>query len=250
MSTVTATPQPTLGTVTLAMTGLPAGAELTRDQGNGPELVRGGTALPSGDLTITDHEAPLDVPLVYRVTGGGESVTTLQGVGSWLTHPDGRSMRVTIQNDDPLDYGADGQAHDVLGALLPLITYYPRSTRTGNLALQVPWADRPNLWSLIADGSPLLLRVPAGCQVDGGWGWAESITHTHAVNAERAQVTLQYRRCQPPALDSITPPVAWTWAGVDSTWATWADVVADRSTWAALISMGPTNPVTVPGWGL
>lgn len=250
MTTLTATPNPAAGSVTLAMTALPADAVLTRDAGNGPEIVRGADSLPAGDLTIIDSEAPLDVPLVYQVTGPAEAITQLQGIGSWLTHPDGRSMRVTVQNDDPLEYGSDGQAHDVLGSLLPLVTYYPRSTRTGDLALRIPWADRATLWSLVSDGSPLLLRAPAGCMLDSGWLWPESIQHTHAVNAPDAQVTLQYRRVAAPPLTGTTPPVAWTWAAVDSTWADWSAVVAARASWADLLGMGPTMGMPTGGWGL
>ena len=46
----------------------------------------------------------------------------------------------------------------------------------GQLTLWTPYSGKQAVFDATRDGSPMLLKVPAGCPAVTGWRWLESIT--------------------------------------------------------------------------
>lgn len=132
---------------------------------------------PSGIQTVYDYEAPLDVPVSYRVTtpwlafaGLTSNTVTLASSGSsWLSHPGNASlaMSVSILVQPSKTYGIDRGVFLPIGRRYPVVvTGGPRRAAAASLGVFIETlAELTALRAILADGSPILLRTPAG------YGW-------------------------------------------------------------------------------
>ncbi|QWF78697.1 hypothetical protein [Amycolatopsis sp. CA-230715] len=124
-------------------------------------------------LNFADGEAPLDIPLRYRVvnpasTGGtmtSQLATLLSGGRTWLTHPSRTDRPLVVQ------VGAVPKRtrESPRGVFYPLGATYPiivsssqRRAPTGELSLgALSFAERDELLAVFADLQPVYLRPPA-----------------------------------------------------------------------------------------
>lgn len=239
--TVTPLPNATPPSVEIIADPLTPGVPLLR---NG-EPVRVAASVP-GPVTILDADAPFGVPLLYTLGTESAPAVTLSASRSWLTHPfePSRSRPVTIENDNPITFGALGTVHRPLAGGTPFVIYGPRSGREAPLRLAVPWADRPAMISLLQDGAPLLLRTPPSCRVDDGWRWAGTITQERAVTSDIAWITLETIRVRAPEPTEAPATRPIRWADLPNLYATWGEIPAAFPTWADVPA------ATVPDGGL
>lgn len=226
MTMLTLAPDPDLGRMRIVVQD-GAGGALTR---NGV-TVRGGEAL-TGDAIVDDYEAPFGVDLVYELDDSGAVTGRLDVTSAWLTSATDPGMPVTVRDQDPRTYTAPGRTYQPLGSNWPVAVHTVRSVHEGTLDLLADHAQSNQLRDLIADGTPLLLRTPAGCTVDDMWLWPGVIDRTRQGPATNPLWlwSMQYQRVQDPS-GSVTIDPSNAWAAVTATHPTWDELVASHPTW-------------------
>jgi hypothetical protein len=178
--TFTATAVNATGRVTLAITWSGASyLNVVRVQNGINYPVRGGSPIGSpGSVTFSDPEAPLDTPVVYRAFSPtypyqileSNSVTLASGGATWLTHPNRADLSTQLwveRNPDRERPIAQG-VFPVLGRRRPIVRtdgVRKASTYTLECATET-YAAYANMLQILDDGSPLLLRTPAGYPFD------------------------------------------------------------------------------------
>ena len=254
MTTLTLVADPNLSRVQVLVTGLGADAPATvwrSAAGADPLPVRGAVSLTGDGVVSDDYEAPLGVLLTYTVVpdtppgspAAATATTTLDGtaLGPILVHPTDptRNLPVTVVDDTPVTARSPGTVHHVLGAPLPTVTYTRRNDVQRTLTLWAPYTGKRALFDATADGSPMLLKVPAGCPAVSGWRWLETITATKRRNdvtgARGVDVSIAaYDIATPSGYITTDPANSWaavqaftpggTWQDVKDTYAAWSDV--------------------------
>lgn len=179
--TVVATAVPSTGRVTLTVTWAAAAYyNVYRYQGGSePVPVRGGYPVAGyGSVTFSDAEAPLDVPVYYAVTSTtypyqsltSNTVTLASSGSTWLTHPrqPALSTKLIVERNPQKTRSVATAYYPVIGRTRPIaVTAGVRSAPTYTLdAFTETSAQRDNMLALLADGSPILLRTPAGYGFD------------------------------------------------------------------------------------
>ena len=252
MTTLTLVADPARSRVQVIVTGLGADAPATvyrTEPGGTAQPVRGGVAVAGDGVVLDDYEAPLGVVLTYSVapdatgTAVASDTITLDGtvLGPILIHPTDptRNLPVTLVDDTPVTAVAPGTVHHVLGADLPLVTYTRRNDVRRSITLWTPYSGKRAVFDATADGSPMLLKVPAGCPGVTGWRWLETIVaekrRGDVTGRSGVDVTIDAVDIATPAgfittdpgnswaaVEQFTPP--GTWQAVKDTYSTWADV--------------------------
>lgn len=178
--TFTATAVPSTGRVTLAITWTGASyLNIVRVQDGGIYPVRGGSPIGStGSVTFSDPEAPLDTPVTYRASSPtypyqvlqSNQVTLTSNGWSWLTHPNrpDLSTQLLVEFNPEKERGIAEGVYPVLGREKPIVrTDGVRKSASYTLpCLTETWPAWVSMRQILADGSPLLLRTPAGYPFD------------------------------------------------------------------------------------
>ncbi|MET7939639.1 hypothetical protein [Streptomyces sp. NPDC005302] len=229
---------------------------LTRSiSGQAPQPVRG----YSGDLTsqtisgdiavVTDYEAPLGVPVQWRVSiqnpsGVGlltytSDVLTLDAETTdvWLKDPGNpsKSLRATVATPMPTwTRPARQGVSQVHGRVLPVVINDVRGGLTGTLNLVTQTDDEvAALWWVLESGAPLLLQWPPG------WGQRDMYVSVGDVS-EAPVVEYAAFRDQVWALPltEVDRPIGGVTGSADRTWQTvkdagssWSEVLANATTW-------------------
>lgn len=178
-ATITAVPDPDNARVRVDVSWPPiTSAEVWRVHEDGTTLlVRGGNpAILCTAWARWDYEAPLDQTLIYRVTspqapsGSYETgpVMLATGAQAWLGHTARPYLqrRVEIREVPTRSAVARRGKANVLDREDPITVHQTRQTDTGSVVLRTDgtMADVKALRALLADGAPLILRMP------GVWG--------------------------------------------------------------------------------
>lgn len=221
--------------------------------GETPQPVRGWT----GDLTnvsitgdlavITDYEAPLGVPVQWRVVldGGSQgrfyyttdSVTLdAETLDVWIKDPGlpARSVHATVQTLPEWQRAARQGVNQVRGRSRPIVISDVRLSRTGTVGLVTQSDDeRDALWWVLDSGNTLLLQWPPGfgerdVYVSVG-DVAESRLTDLAEHTDRTW-TLPLTEVDRPLGGMVGSPDR-TWQDVADAGSTWADALADATTW-------------------
>ena len=195
-----------------------------------------------------DYEAALARPVTYSATGtttaGAYDESTFVQVdepGVWLIHP--VTPGLSLQIDSPSKSGAfvTSEARRSVTKTIPRSTLRPpgrvhavsypmgpRQLPDWNLDLATPTLPlRDSLDALLADGAPLLLRVPFGY---GGGTWDLPDGWYAVADAEEGRVGATSWRTHSLALTPhAEPPVRLAPAF------TWGDLVARGMTWGDLL---------------
>lgn len=255
MSSLALFPDPARSLVQAVVTGLDVPASLVRVEPRGPVPVRGGGALTGAGAFVDDYECPLDVEVEYRLvddTSGdvlASQTITLDGsvLGAVLVHPTdpGRLLPVRVVDDTPVEARTPGTVHHVIGLDLPLVTYTRRNDVRRLLRLWTPYAGLPAVWDATDDGSPMLLKVPAGCAAVHGWRWLERIRGTKRgedpTGARGVDVEVEAVDVATPA-GVVSSAPGNSWGAVRQNLDTWADVAASFDTWLDV------RAALFPGW--
>ncbi|MBT2412641.1 hypothetical protein J7I94_19095 [Streptomyces sp. ISL-12] len=223
--------------------------------GEAPAPVRG----YSGDLTaqsvvgdvavVTDYEAPLGVPVYWRVAmwdpnGVGtlsytsDPVTlTAETTDVWLKDPGlpQRSVKLTVATPMPTwQRQARQNVSQVRGRRLPVVISDVRGGKTGTLTVVTETADdRDALWWVLDAGGPLLLQWPPHWDEDDIYVTVGDVSAAPVVDyAEFSDRTwsLPLTEVDRPT-GGITGSADRTWETVATENATWADVLAGTPTW-------------------
>jgi hypothetical protein len=213
-------------------------------------LLRDGVPVRGGQLTepgsILDREAPAGRTLTYTLVTADDptlvavavvvvdpTVTSLPT----LQHPYDDTLRVpfTIVDDTPRQAAVNGTVHRPLDGL-PRVVYRGRDLRTGTLTVRCTAEQDRLLDVLLADGSPMLLRTPAGCPVQPDrWLHIDPAIreHTHP-HANTFQWQLPYTQVQRPAGD-LEPPLVSSYLQVRLTYPTYAALLDAHPTYRDLL---------------
>lgn len=268
--TVRATPAGSSG-VALTVRGLSLGGptwkwSLTRIVGGQPmQPVRGWL----GDLTnqpttgdvyvITDHEAPVGVPVQWRVitaapvaSDGLMSYTTepvtieAPTLAVWLTDVSLPVRTVSAVVGTPLpDWSRQARqgVYQVRGRMRPIVLSDVRAGRTGQLILTTETEDeRDAMWWALETGRTLLLKWPPGWGEQDAYVQVGDVTEAHITqNADHhdRQWTLALTEVDRPIGGVVGDPDR-TWQTVANSGATWTDALAGATSWLDVYT-GVTN---------
>jgi hypothetical protein len=223
--------------------------------GMNPQPVRGWTGdltsqTITGDIAVaTDYEAPLGVPVQWRVvltdTAGVVRMSYLSDpvtldaeiTDVWLKDPGlpQRSVQVTVATPMPTwTTPARQGVNQVRGRRLPVVISDVRGGKTGDLTVVTETtADREALDWVLASGSPLLLQWPPG--------WGEQDMYV-AVGDVQAAPVVEYAefhdRTWVLPLTEVDRPIGGVTGSADRTWQTvkdeggsWSEVLSSANTW-------------------
>ncbi|MFF1684504.1 MULTISPECIES: hypothetical protein [unclassified Streptomyces] len=222
--------------------------------GETPQPVRGWAGdITFQDLTgdvsvITDYEAPLGVPVQWRVTIQAPVGTQRQSFTSdaltldaetldvWLKDPGlpARSCSATVQTLPDWQRSARQGVNQVRGRARPIVISDVRSSRTGSVTLVTHTEEeRDALWWVLDSGRTLLLQWPPG--------WGERDVYVSIGEVTEAHVTELAEhsdRAWTLALTEVDRPFGGIVGSADRTWqtiagsnATWLDALAGATTW-------------------
>jgi len=212
-------------------------------------IVRDSETTPDiGDVTWIgyDYEAPYGTAVTYQVivfasgasvASATSSTTTVNETSAWLVHPGDPSLSVELLGLRQI--GARKRqitqsVQRVLGRPDPVVTADARSGVESSLSVGTSTlAQSSALADLIADGTPLLLNIPASLL------WGVTYEWVALGDAEEARVVPQVG-ARPHRLHSISYLVVARPEGDLTPQRTWADVVSESASWTALMSARAT----------
>ena len=214
-------------------------------------IVRDSETTPDiGDVTWIgyDYEAPYGTAVTYQVVifsagttvaSATSSSTTVSETSPWLVHPGDPDLSVELVGLRQI--GARKRSitqavQRVLGRSDPVVTSDSRSDVEGSLQIGTSTlAEITALVDLVADGTPLLLNVPASLL------WGVTYEWIALGDLDEARVVAQVG-ARPHRLFSASYLVVArpegdllpqrTWADVISESSSWTDVLTTRATWA------------------
>ncbi|MGW2950780.1 hypothetical protein [Streptomyces eurythermus] len=209
----------------------------------------------TGDVAVvTDYEAPLGVPVQWRLTVTDPAGTTWQSYTSdpvtldapmtdvWLKDPGlpARSVRLTVGTPMPTWSRAARQGvHSVRGRPLPVVISDVRSGTTGTLTVITETDDDVRaLWWVLETGNTLLLQWPPG--------WGEDDMYVSVGDVQAAPIVdyaeVHDRAWQLP-LTQVDRPIGGITGSADRTWQTvkdsgptWLDALAGATSWLDVYS--------------
>jgi peptidoglycan hydrolase-like protein with peptidoglycan-binding domain len=204
---------------------------------------------------VWDHEAPLDVPVTYRVTSGATTFTSTAvtvpsdrgNVGSmvWLTHPTKPSLSVLWCCEDIAERTSPGRngVLQILGRADPIAITDSRVSPAGTMTgYTFTRAEATKLRALLADGGTLCVRAPAAWDTPWFYCAIGDVADANAGGSGLETVRswhLPYTVVAQPAGGS-QGPVGATWADVLAAYATWTAEIAGETTWNAVqLQAGP-----------
>ncbi|HTI26195.1 MAG TPA: hypothetical protein VL652_34720 [Kutzneria sp.] len=200
----------------------------------------------AAQLVVYDHECPLDVPISYEATSAdapgvtqvSNVVTLASGDSAWLGHPalPATNAATVIPGDiDGIDltYPARRGVFAALGRADAVIVSDVRSTAQGTVTIQVgTQADWRRVRAMCADGTPLILRLPAAWSGDT---WYLSVGDLAEMRFTRIAGDAWRRYPLPVVATSRPDGRAGGAIGV-----TCADIAATYATCAAIAASGKT----------
>ena len=254
---VTLTVEPEVDAVRISTT-IPAGANRATIERTGPSGEPAGVrhfvdaTVSPGPLIARDFEAPIGVPLVYRVTTWtdgsptlvvSEATITIPSAGcsdTWLTDlvRTANTQRLPIESLTELVYGVPASVHWILSRRTPIVTSDVANTPTFELALLTGSDEqREATRATLGNGVPVLLRTPPEDGIGNLYfavvGFTEQRITTLGTDPNRRFVVsaVQVERPDPLLYVPLAPV---TYAHVKAQFATYADVKAQRATYDAL----------------
>lgn len=253
-----ADPIPDTYGVRISLQGLTTGAYtywgLWRQLPDGTTTPVRGSAADMTQMTITsdlavveDYEAPLGIPLQYRVKLWTTSAEYLDASSAPIVLPEPPDTEVVIK--DPAlparwttavvetlpdwQRAARQGVNYVRGRARPVIRTDVRSSRTGQITLVTPDAEaRDQLWWLLDTGNTLLIQWPAG------WHEADMYVQVGDVTEAHVVTPAQYAdREWTAALTEVDRPIGGIVGSADRTW---QDVADDNTDWLAVLASADT----------
>jgi len=217
--------------------------------------VRGGSAVSvtATALPLDDYEFAPDVLNYYRVVPSShseqdDSITPSLAGEWWLKHIRFPFLNMIITPSDVSDVTRPSLSgvYNVMGRSLPVVVSLPRASAQWSLTVAIDSLDDLDaLNALLATGDVLLLQVPAGSVIRGGYFAAGDTTETrNTVPSQQRWVTIPLTEAAVPD-PSVTGTTA-IWQTVTDTYATWSDMLGALSTWQDALSLigAPADIIT------
>lgn len=208
--------------------------------------VRGGTSvsLTATALPLDDYEFTPDALNYYRVlpaarAGQDDSITPDLAGQWWLKHVRYPFLNMIVTPSDAGDVTRPSMSgtFNIVGSSLPVVVSLPRAS--AQWSLTVATADLGELAALnalLATGDVLLLQVPSGSIIAGGYFAAGDTTETrNTVPSQRRWVTIPLTEAAAPG-PSVTGTTAIWQTAVDD-YAMWSDLIVAQATWADVLSL-------------
>ncbi|MCM2391714.1 hypothetical protein [Streptomyces albipurpureus] len=210
----------------------------------------------SDTYVITDYEAPLGVPVSWRIWTQTPTLTasltylsvevTLDApeLAVWLTDPGSpaRAAQVTVGTPMPAwARSARQNTSHVRQRAMPVVISDVRVGRTGQLSLvTADTSERDALWWILEAGGPLLLRWPPRFGERDMYVSVGEVSETRvtdfAEHADRTWTLALTEIDRPPG--GITGSADRTWQTVRDSGATWAEALAGSMTWLDVYTGG------------
>lgn len=261
---ITVTPQPDATPPTfLIEVATPAGEAITAmtvscTANGSTEPIRFQPGAGPSPRVSTHHEAPWNTPVIYSatVTYGSTTATYTSGPTflrpsfPWLIHPLAPALSRLLDTGDPSRMGvasiaavtraANTTRHAILGAKYPVVTKTgPRSGSQFQMQVTTTTStEAADLWALLDDQTPLLIRVPT----DWEWDWEDGYYDVGDVSADRLEqygptrlrtFTLALARVEAPAGDLLPQR---TWDDLSADFATWGDLIPAYADWTSVLT--------------
>lgn len=245
------------GTITLTISGAPAGpVTITRTDANGVGTVRllAGQAPIAGAMVVTDYEAALVGVVTYQVVDSAAATTTsapttLAGLVTEAMLGVPVLPQLSVAGVFPLDtYSATrrstGTIHEVIGRQDPVVTLGRAQLRVGSL--QYLTEDYPGAAAIVQAydrGEVVLLRQTDHAGLDLYHVATSSTVSPAATTREgmRWAVAVEFVEVAPPSGPRLGD-VGWTWADLSATYSSWAAMrsayVAQGDKWVD-VTVGP-----------
>ncbi len=259
--TVTATYNSDLSRVRVAATDAFTAATITIDRsadgGVTWQVVRGGTDLPAGAATVDDYEFAAGLLNTYRARSYSD-VGVLLGTQTGTVTPSITKVwlksiarpflnqAVTVEEYSEISRKARAGLFEIPGRSFPVRVGEVASSRSWSMdLLTYDDTEAKNLEFLVASGDVVLVQVPAGFDIPGGYVGLGDMKKTRV---SRPLLDAR-RRFSLPMTEVAAPPAtvvgyAATWAGILATYGTWSAVLAAFPTWADVLEF-VTSPEDV-----
>lgn len=208
---------------------------------------------------VEDYEAPWETDVYYTASvtyGAGitetwySSTRQLTPGQAWAIHPTVPALSVPIDSGTfdaagvvsitNLGRASTAVEHPILGSSTPVVTTTgPRASQKGTLSIAtVTDSEEDQLWALVEDQTPLLIRIPPSW----GWNWVSGYYSIGDVAADRFAAygpesrrvfTLPFTHVQSPAGSQT---VERSWADVITAFPDWPTLLDSYADWPAVMS--------------
>jgi hypothetical protein len=194
---------------------------------------------PSPDVLVLDDYEAAHGPARYTITTAAGTVTgTIVNVlaSPWLGTPENPQHSVAVTSFE--DYGSGMQTLSTVHApegrdVPPIVIVRGASTRRGSLRVAAGnYVRALKILRIFQRGQTMLLRQPDHEGMDMYFipMSAEIVTVLAAGKSSIFDVTVSYLEVGRPA-GALTGALGWTWAALESAFATWGDVEDAYASW-------------------
>jgi hypothetical protein len=244
---LTVTPQPTLGYVTVDVSGLTGTIVVSRSTPGGAAVpVRNGDPFGAGVTSVQDRECPFGVPVTYTATYATSSTATastqLNATAARLEHPGLSALGKWVQvvSDTPPTWEAASAVHKIIGRTYPLVTAQTMTARNGTLRLYCDnLAEVNEVIGLAQSGLPVLLRTPQPGLLRDGWIAVQSVSEDATYPYREGRfVEVAYQVAERPG-GAAAGAAVWRWQDLTTENATWAEAKNAYPTWALAVAGPP-----------
>jgi hypothetical protein len=208
--------------------------------------VRGAASVPvtSSALPVDDYEFTPDTVNYYRAVPAShdeqdDSITPDLAGQWWLKHIrfPFLNMIITPSNVGDVTRPSMSGVFNVVGRSLPVVVSLPRASAQWSLTVATQdLEDLAALNALLATGDVLLLQVPSGAIIKGGYFAAGDTTETrNTVPSQKRWVTIPLTEAASP--DPAVTGTTVIWQTVIDDLATWSDVRSALPAWADVLSL-------------
>lgn len=217
--------------------------------------VRGGSSVSvtATALPLDDYEFAPDVLNYYRVVPGShteqdDSITPSLAGEWWLKHIRYPFLNMIVTPSDAGDVTRPSMSgvFNIVGSSLPVVVSLPRASAQWNLTVTTADLDALDaLNALLETGDVLLLQVPSGSIIRGGYFACGDTTETrNTVPSEQRWVTIPLTEAAAPD-PSVTGSTA-IWQTLVDDYADWSSVTSALATWADVLQVvgSPADVVT------
>lgn len=213
-------------------------------------VIGGGAAVSSGGLLVTAHadraasqETANITPALISAGCTDRSIWVKSIFHPFLNRP----VRAQLAMQFSLGREARVGIFPVVGRQLPVAVTDVRGGRVWTMYVETETVTEADEFELIlATGDPLLLHVPAGCEIPGGFVVVGDVTRAWKLTRPHVcRFTLPCTQIATP--DASVFGAIGTWQTVINTYATWSAVIAAHADWADLLTLqGSIDDLVVP----
>lgn len=204
------------------------------------------TSLTSRTYTVTGGAAAINrgAVAVFESSAATQIGSVTPALGSvWIKNLSRPFLNrpVTVTDWGDVEREARNGVFPIVGRTMPVAVTDLRLSRSYELVLTTATVDEAEELDLcLASGEPILVHVPADCDVPGMYAVVGNVAVSRReARSARRYLTLPLTEVAAPGPDVVG--ATNTWASVIATYATWADLIAANPTWQDLLD-GVADP--------